>query len=59
MPSDQTFIEERYLTCLSRPPRAEEARTALAYVRGAADRTEAMQDVLWSLINVREFLFVR
>jgi hypothetical protein len=30
-----------------------------AYIGQAASREEAMQDVMWSLLNVREFVFVK
>jgi hypothetical protein len=59
IPDDGRLIEDLYLTCLSRRPRPEELETVLRYVRQADSREEAMQDVLWSLLNVREFLFIR
>jgi hypothetical protein len=31
----------------------------LAHVQQASSREAAMQDLLWSLLNVREFLFIR
>lgn len=58
-PDDQRLIEELYLTCLSRYPSEEETKAVLTYVAAAESRDEAMQDLLWSLINVREFLFVK
>jgi len=58
-PADRQLIEELYLTCLARYPRPDEMETVLAFVEQSASRDAAMQDVLWSLINVREFLFVR
>jgi hypothetical protein len=30
----------------------------LKYVAAAASRIDGMQDVLWSLLNVREFVFI-
>lgn len=51
-------VEELYLTCLSRYPTAEERKKIADYVSGAASRREAMEDVLWSLLNTREFIFV-
>jgi Protein of unknown function (DUF1553)/Protein of unknown function (DUF1549) len=59
IPDDRKLIEELYLTTLSRYPRPDEMKKVLAYVAKANSRQAAMQDVLWSLINVREFLFVR
>ena len=59
IPDDRKLIEELYLTCLSRYPRGDEVNTLLAYLEQADTREEAFQDALWSLMNVREFLFVR
>ena len=56
---DRALIEELYLASLSRYPTAAEVKTALDYSAESESRAEAMQDVLWSLINIREFLFVR
>lgn len=56
---DRQLIEELYLTCLTRYPTETELGKILAHVQKASSRQEAMQDVLWSLLNVREFLFVR
>lgn len=62
-------IRELYLAAFSREPRSEELRTALDYL--AEPRTDAegkpvdaqkaasdnWQDLLWALINTKEFLF--
>lgn len=58
-PENRQLIEELYLTCLARYPREDEMETVLAFVDQSESREAAMQDLLWSLINVREFLFVR
>lgn len=55
-------IEDLYLGSLSRPPRADELRTALEFVepfatKSDADKSAALQDVLWALLNTREFMF--
>jgi hypothetical protein len=52
------IVEELYLTTLSRPPRADEVERALGWIARAPDAREGVQDVLWVLINSREFLFV-
>lgn len=56
---DRAFVEELYLSTLSRRPRPEEAAKAAAYFGQASSREAASQDLLWTLLNVREFLFVR
>jgi hypothetical protein len=53
------IVEELYLVTLSRPPRPEEATRALGWIRDAATPREGVQDLLWVLLNSREFLFIR
>ena len=57
--SDAEIIEELYLSSLSRYPSREEQMRALSYVAKApsAERRQALEDLLWSLINSREFMF--
>ena len=55
--SDRAIIEELYLAALSRPPHEGEWRPAVAYVAKAKDRRQALEDVLWALLNAKEFLF--
>ncbi len=56
---NRKLIEELYLTCLSRYPSPQETNQIIAHIGQSNSRREAMEDVLWSLINVREFIFVR
>jgi len=56
---DSLLIDELYLTCLGRHPSDEETGTLLEYVAASESREAAMQDCMWSLMNVREFLFVK
>jgi hypothetical protein len=51
------IAEDLYLTTLSRPPKAEELAKVQDYAKSAATTAEAMQDLLWVLLNSREFLF--
>ncbi len=54
---DRQLIEDLYLTALSRFPTESESEIQLEHVKSAASRDEGMKDVLWSLLNVREFVF--
>lgn len=54
---DPKLVEELYLATVSRFPTAEERAKALDYVAKAADRKAGFEDVLWSLLNLREFVF--
>jgi len=54
---DEQAIDELYLAAQSRLPTPEEKGKTLVYVAGAANRQQALEDVLWSLLNSKEFLF--
>ncbi|MEQ8790754.1 MAG: DUF1549 and DUF1553 domain-containing protein [Pirellulaceae bacterium] len=55
---DARAVEELYLAALSRPPTEGELRDAVDYRRECESRAAWMEDLLWSLLNVREFIFV-
>jgi hypothetical protein len=65
-PTDPSFgdivsknVRELYGTAFSRMPTDDELTTATKYVAGKADRVrEAYEDLVWSVINSKEFLFV-
>jgi hypothetical protein len=51
------LIGELYLVTLCRMPRPEEMSKASGWVASAKDEREGLQDLLWTLLNSREFLF--
>jgi hypothetical protein len=53
------ILDELYLAALCRPPSAAERRQMLALVERAKDRRAALEDVLWGLLNAKEFLLRR
>jgi len=53
--SDSEMLEEFYLAALCRPPTAMESRKLLALLAAAKDRRAAWEDVLWALLNSKEF----
>ncbi|HUR53413.1 MAG TPA: DUF1553 domain-containing protein, partial [Gemmataceae bacterium] len=55
--SPADIIDELYLTAVSRHPTAAEKKRALAHVEGAADKTKGVEDVLWAILNGKEFMF--
>lgn len=54
---DARLIEELYLAAVTRWPTPSEKRTALNLLVGAKDRRQAAEDLLWALINTKEFCF--
>ncbi|MCA9156568.1 MAG: DUF1553 domain-containing protein, partial [Planctomycetales bacterium] len=62
-------IEELYIAAFARPPRDDELATALAYlaeprtradgsaVDAATATRENLQDLIWALLNTKEFMF--
>jgi hypothetical protein len=52
----EEILEELYLAALSRPPTPKERIKALELIERAKDRRAALEDVLWGLVNAKEFL---
>jgi hypothetical protein len=57
--SDTEMIEELYLTSFSRRPTKEEAAKLAAFVSKTKVRRAAIEDVVWGLVNSKEFLLRR
>jgi hypothetical protein len=53
------IVEEFYLAALSRPPSAKERQTAVELLARAKDRRSALEDLVWGLVNAKEFLLRR
>jgi hypothetical protein len=54
---DQKLVEELYLSTFSRYPTADETRRAVLNLTKAKNRQPAAEDLLWVLLNEKEFLF--
>ena len=52
-------LEEIYLTALARRPRAEEVTRFTEYISTAPSQRAALEDVLWALLNSKEFPLIR
>lgn len=50
-------IRELYLWVYSREPLAEELAVALGHVEKTAEKQQAYEDIIWALVNTKEFLF--
>lgn len=51
-----SYITDAYLRTLSRYPTQNELTRSIAYVHDANDPVEGLGDVLWALINTKEFI---
>lgn len=55
--TDSEILNELYMVTLSRAPLTAEVSAALGHVNKGADKRKAWEDVVWALLNTREFLF--
>lgn len=54
--SNDEIVAELYLASLSRMPSDDELRAAERYIANASNRRTAVEDMVWGLVNVKEFL---
>jgi hypothetical protein len=55
--SDDELMDRIYMSSLVRKPSAEERSAILNRVRSASDRKAAYQDLLWAILNSKEFMY--
>ena len=59
--TDKEIIDELYLIALPRFPTTEEQATLLKFLKPFAakppERQRAIEDVLWTVVNAKEFMF--
>ncbi|MFK8115329.1 MAG: DUF1553 domain-containing protein [Rubripirellula sp.] len=55
--TDADFIRQYYRMAFSRNPTDRETKTMESYIVSKQNRRQALEDILWSLINSKEFLF--
>lgn len=55
--SEAEVLDALYLAALARPATEAERVPALSHVTKGADKRKAWEDVLWAIMNTREFLF--
>jgi len=54
---DAQVVEELYLAALGRKPNPQEQDEASSLIRSSKSHREGVEDLMWSLLNSREFLF--
>jgi hypothetical protein len=57
--SDRAIVEDLYLGALNRYPTAKEYDAALSFLRSGESHAAWAQDLLWSLVNSKAFLYNR
>lgn len=55
----ESIIEEMFLRALSRGPSERELRASVEALKSASDRRVALEDILWALLNSKEFMMLR
>jgi hypothetical protein len=55
--TDAQILDELYLAALSRRPSETAARAFLSYLARSGDRRKAWEDVLWTILRSKEFVF--
>jgi Protein of unknown function (DUF1549)/Protein of unknown function (DUF1553) len=55
--SNEDKIREIYLRAYSRAPESDELAVALGHLAKSKDEKLALEDILWALVNTKEFLF--
>jgi hypothetical protein len=58
-PSDEELVRELYLWSLARFPSAKELEVAVDFLRASDGRAAGAQDLMWALLNSKDFLLVR
>lgn len=57
--SDEQIVDELYWATLSRGPDYEESKALVEHVKSEKDRRKGLEDVLWALLNAKEFVLRR
>ena len=55
--ADREILDELYMVAMARTPDKDEVAAALGHVNKASEKRKAWEDVLWAILNTREFLF--
>jgi hypothetical protein len=56
--TNEQIVDELFLTALSRAPSAAERSALAERLSATPDRHHACEDILWALVNSKEFLFI-
>ena len=51
-------LRELFLTAFSREPSGQESEDATAYIASEKDKKKAYGNLLWALMNTKEFMYI-
>jgi hypothetical protein len=54
---DPAILSDLYMAALCREPSSVEREKTSSYIASQSDRATALEDVVWSVLNLREFIF--
>ena len=57
--SDADIVTELYWSALTRPPTVEERSAMVNHIQDSKDRRKGLEDVVWALLNAKEFVLRR
>ena len=57
--NDEQIVDELYWATLTRAPSDAEMKALVGHVKAAKDRRKGLEDVLWALLNAKEFVLRR
>lgn len=52
----EAILDDLYWTALSRSPTPEERERMVSYLNGASDLRAGLEDIVWALVNAKEFV---
>jgi hypothetical protein len=55
--ADADIVEQLYLRTLCRPPSEKEKQYCVQTLASATQKRDAIEDMLWALLNSREFVY--
>ena len=56
-PSHSEKVSDLYYSVYARPPVEDELKVAIGHIEKTEDKKQAYEDIVWALVNTKEFLF--
>ena len=58
-PGLKFLVRQAWLRTVSRPPSADESQRAIEHLESAESPVDGLRDLLWALLNTKEFLLIQ